>query len=99
MEDVCADDEDESPVEYTEKSLKREFIDKLLADLDDRTKTIFKLRFGLGTADDPEEYQVEHTLEEIGEILNPKITRERVRQIVTQQLAKWKLQYGDKLAF
>lgn len=99
LEDVCADNDDESPVEYAEKSLQREFIDKLLADLDDRTKTIFKLRFGLGDINDPEEYKVEHTLEEIGDMLNPKITRERVRQIVTQQLTKWKLQYGDKLAF
>lgn len=99
LEDVCADEQDESPIEYTEKSLKREFVDNLLKDLDPRTKTIFKLRFGLGDENDPDEYQNEHTLEEIGDMLNPHITRERVRQIVTQQLAKWKLQFGDKLQF
>lgn len=99
LEDVCADEYDESPKEYTEKGMRHEFVQKLLADLPDRTKTIFKLRFGLGTDEDPAEYRVEHTLEEIGDLLNPKITRERVRQIVTQQISKWKTQFGDKLSF
>lgn len=96
LEDVCADEYDESPKDYVEKGMRHEFVQKLLADLPDRTKAIFKLRFGLGTDEDPAEYRVEHTLEEIGDILNPKITRERVRQIVTQQISKWKTQFGDK---
>lgn len=96
LEDVCADEYDESPKDYVEKGMRYEFVQKLLADLPDRTKAIFKLRFGLGTDEDPAEYRVEHTLEEIGDILNPKITRERVRQIVTQQISKWKTQFGDK---
>jgi len=96
LEDVCADEYDESPKDYTEKGMRHDFVQKLLADLPDRTKAIFKLRFGLGDENDPAEYRVEHTLEEIGDILNPKITRERVRQIVTQQISKWKTQFGDK---
>lgn len=99
LEDVCADIYDESPKDFTEKSIQSDFVKKLLADLPDRTKTIFKLRFGLGDENDPAEYRVEHTLEEIGDILNPKITRERTRQIICQQLSKWKVQFGDKLKF
>lgn len=96
LEDLCADQNDESPVEFTEKSFRKDFIDKILHELDPRTQAIFKLRYGLGDANDPEEYQKEHTLEEIGDLLTPHITRERVRQIVAQQTARWKLLYGDK---
>ena len=71
------------------------FINKIIDELDPRTKTIFKLRFGLGTSEDPEEYRNEHTLEEIGAMLKPSITRERVRQIINNQIAKWKTQFGD----
>lgn len=98
LKDVCADEYDESPSEYAEKNLKQEFVQKLLADLPERTRNIFKLRFGLGTKDDPEEFRVEHTLEEIGNLLNPKITRERTRQIICQQISKWKMQFGDKFS-
>lgn len=93
--DLCADTHSETPVEYAERSERQVFVQKLLSGLDDRTKTIFKMRFGLGVDGDPEEFMVEHTLEEIGDYLG--ITRERVRQIVQQQLTRWKLQYGDNL--
>lgn len=93
--DLCADTHSETPVEYTERSERQIFVQKLLSGLDDRTKTIFKMRFGLGVDGDPDEFMVEHTLEEIGDYLG--ITRERVRQIVQQQLTRWKLQYGDNL--
>lgn len=96
LEDLCADPNDESPKEFVEKSFQRDFISQLLDELDPRTKAIFKLRYGLGTAEDPEEYSKEHTLEEIGDLLTPKITRERVRQIVAQQVARWKLLHGSK---
>jgi len=92
--DLCADDS-ETPDEYTDRMERHDFVAKLIDALDPRTKTIFKLRFGLGTDADPEEYQNEHTLEEIGAMLQPSITRERVRQIINNQLAKWKLAYGD----
>jgi len=95
--DLQADMHDESPVEYTERGERHILVQKLLSECDERTRTIFKLRFGLGDENDPAEYRVEHTLEEIGELLTPKITRERVRQIVQQQVTRWKLQYGDSL--
>lgn len=93
--DLCADTHTESPVEYTERSERKIFVQKLLEDCDERTCAIFKLRFGLGVEGDPEEYMVEHTLEEIGDLLTPHITRERVRQIVAQQLTRWKIKFGD----
>lgn len=91
--DLCADEGSETPVEYAERSEREVFVQKLLDGLDERTKTIFKMRFGLGVDGDPQEYMIEHTLEEIGDYLG--ITRERVRQIVAQQLTRWKLQFGD----
>lgn len=91
--DLCANN-DETPDEYVDRLSQHDFVMKLIEKLDPRTKAIFKLRFGLGTDEDPEEYRKEHTLEEIGDLLSPKITRERVRQIVTQQLAKWRTTYN-----
>ena len=93
--DLVADRGSESPEEYTERMERHNFINKIIDELDPRTKTIFKLRFGLGTPEDPEEYHNEHTLEEIGAMLKPSITRERVRQIINNQIAKWKTQFGD----
>ena len=93
--DLCADTNSETPVEYAQRGERMVFVQKLLEDCDDRTKAIFKLRFGLGVDGDPEEYMVEHTLEEIGDIIEPHITRERVRQIVSQQLTRWKMQLGE----
>ena len=49
------------------------------------------MRYGLGTDGDPEEYFVEHTLEDIGAYLN--ITRERVRQIEKEVLSNIKLNW------
>lgn len=99
LEDVCADTGSETPVEYVEKSLRKDFVNNLLKDLNPRTQAIFKLRYGLGDENDPAEYREEHTLEEIGALLTPQITRERVRQIVTQQIAKWKTIYGNDYDF
>ena len=93
--DLCADEGDLAPTDYTERRMQRDLIDKLVAGLDPRTCAIMKLRFGLGVEGDPEEYFQEHTLEEIGDLITPHITRERVRQIVTQQLARWKLVCAD----
>ena len=93
--DLVADSGSESPEEYTERMERQSFIAKIIDELDPRTKAIFKLRFGLGTDEDPEEYHQEHTLEEIGAMLKPSITRERVRQIINNQIAKWKTTFGD----
>lgn len=99
LEDLCADKYDESPEDYVQKGENSDFVQKLLSDLPERTKQIFKLRFGLGDENDPEEYRTEHTLEEIGDLLEPKITRERVRQIVTNQIDRWRLLYGESFDF
>ncbi|MEC8555967.1 MAG: RNA polymerase sigma factor RpoD/SigA [Planctomycetota bacterium] len=52
---------------------------ELLEDLDTREATVLKMRFGLGDSES-------HTLKEIGSELG--LTRERVRQIETEALAK-----------
>ncbi len=96
--DLCADDA-ETPAEYTDRADRQGFIMRIINELDPRTRNIFKLRFGLGDDNDPEEYHTEHTLEEIGGLLKPAITRERVRQIINNQIAKWRTTYGDRLSF
>lgn len=82
--DLQADLYSETPYEYTEKSLLKDKIQKVLSSFKPRTQEIIKLRYGVGTDGDAEMYHKEHTLEEIGAILG--ITRERVRQIEKQTL-------------
>lgn len=92
LEDMVEDRGAESPVEYAEKEIRHEQLHRALARLPERTQTIIKMRFGLGSADDPEEFSTEHTLEEIGAYLG--ITRERVRQIEKQALQDIKNSWG-----
>lgn len=86
--DLVEDKETETPVEYVERNARIEEVYKALAQLPERTQIIMKLRYGLGTEDDPEEYRDEHTLEDIGERIG--LTRERVRQIEKDALIKMK---------
>lgn len=90
LEDLQADPNDESPVAYAERKMDEEFVRKILKDLPDRTRTIMKMRYGLGDENDPEDWQREHTLEEIGDYLG--LTRERIRQIEKQTLQELKVQ-------
>lgn len=90
LEDLQADTNDESPVAYAERKMDEEFVRKILKDLPDRTRTIMKMRYGLGDENDPEDWQREHTLEEIGDYLG--LTRERIRQIEKQTLQELKVQ-------
>ena len=87
--DMVPDHSIDTPDKYTEKVLMRRKIMKVIGQLKPRTQQIMKLRYGLADANDPEIYNHEHTLEEIGDIVG--ITRERVRQIEKQALAEMKL--------
>lgn len=89
--DMIADSHSETPYEYTEKQMIHNKILKVLDKFKPRTQSIIKLRYGIAADGDPDMYNYEHTLEEIGEILG--ITRERVRQIEKQTLAEMKLMW------
>ena len=89
--DMIADTHAETPYEYTEKQMTHNKILKVLDQFKPRTQSIIKLRYGIAADGDPDMYNHEHTLEEIGEILG--ITRERVRQIEKQTLAEMKLMW------
>lgn len=89
LEDLQADTNDESPVAYAERKMNEEFVREILKDLPDRTRAIMKMRYGLGDENDPEDWQNEHTLEEIGDYLG--LTRERIRQIEKQTLQELKV--------
>lgn len=89
--DMIADSHTETPYEYTEKQMIHNKILKVLDQFKPRTQSIIKLRYGIAADGDPDMYNYEHTLEEIGEILG--ITRERVRQIEKQTLAEMKLMW------
>lgn len=93
IEDLQADDSDESPVEYTERIMNHEFVMKMLEGLPERTRIIFKMRYGLWEEGDPEDWKNDHTLEEIGEYLG--LTRERIRQIEKQTLQELKIKYSQ----
>lgn len=88
IEDLVPDTQTETPIEYTEKRLMHDEIQKVLNKYPERTRTIMKMRYGLGTEGDPEEFFHEHTLEQIGAYLG--ITRERVRQIEKETLLDMK---------
>lgn len=94
LEDLQADTADESPVEYTERHERADQVAAMIRGLDERTQVIIKMRYGLGQPGDPEDWQNEHTLEEIGAYLG--ITRERVRQIEKQTLQELKLKYSKQ---
>lgn len=98
LEDLCEDTHSETPTEYVERNAQHDLAMKIISTLDERTKKIFKLRFGLGEDGDEPMYFEEHTLEEIGELLTPTLTRERVRQIIVKTLQELKIQFGNKIA-
>lgn len=77
--DVLPDDNLPSPDDEAQKSMLRTHVQDVLEKLTDRERIVVQLRFGL-------EGNRAHTLGEIGEQL--QLTRERVRQIEAEALAK-----------
>lgn len=77
--DVLPDDDLPSPDDEAQKSLLRSHIQDVLENLTERERVVVQLRFGL-------DGNRAHTLGEIGEQL--QLTRERVRQIEAEALAK-----------
>ncbi|TKX31202.1 RNA polymerase sigma factor RpoD [Campylobacter aviculae] len=71
-----------SPIDHILKNDLKEQIDEVLDQLNEREKTVIRMRFGL--MDD----ESDRTLEEIGKELN--VTRERVRQIESSAIKKLK---------
>ncbi|WP_417903996.1 RNA polymerase sigma factor RpoD [Campylobacter sp. LH-2024] len=71
-----------SPIDHILKDDLKEQIDEVLDQLNEREKTVIRMRFGLM------EDESDRTLEEIGKELN--VTRERVRQIESSAIKKLK---------
>ena len=96
LADLCPDDSGKTFEDRIQASAQHELVNKILGSLDERTKTIFKLRFGIAEPGDPEEFRKEHTLDQIGGLLTPTITRERVRQIISSTCAKLKIKFSNE---
>ena len=71
--DLFADTTADDPIELADMSLERDRLREALSELDERSRRVVELRFGLG------ENEEMTSLEEIGRELG--ITRERVRQL------------------
>jgi RNA polymerase sigma factor (sigma-70 family) len=68
-----------SPFEAAAEALLPQELARLLAPLDERERTIIRLRYGLDRGE-------ARTLEEVGESFN--LTRERIRQIEARAMSK-----------
>lgn len=77
--EVVKDERAEDPGETLVEKTAKELVEQLMKKLDERERRILKYRFGLDDAD-------EKTLEELGREMG--VTRERIRQIQNQALAK-----------
>lgn len=98
LADLQADKGDQSPTDYAERGEQFEFVQRAIATLPERTQLIVKMRYGLGTENDPAEWRQPHTLEDIGAYLKSigkELTRERVRQIEQEARKKLKPLLAD----
>jgi len=93
LSDLQADGNMEGPEKYTERKAAEKRICDAIHQLKPRNQQIIKLRFGIREEGDPVEYKKEHTLDEIGVYVN--LTRERVRQLVTESGLMLKNILGD----
>jgi len=73
------DEKIESPASQAGRTLLREHLEEIFADLAEREKKIISMRFGLDDG-------VTHTLEEVGQEFG--VTRERIRQIEAKAIEK-----------
>ncbi|MGQ0630265.1 MAG: RNA polymerase sigma factor [Sporichthyaceae bacterium] len=77
--DLIEDTDAASPADVASVSMLRADLDALLSGLGDREKRVVAMRYGLEDGNP-------HTLEEVGQVFG--VTRERVRQIEANSLAK-----------
>ena len=87
--DLFADESTVDPAEEAVESVRRQRVQRAVADLSERLRRIIELRFGFDS--EPA------TLETIGKELG--LTRERVRQLESDALARLQLALGDELVF
>ena len=86
--DLIADPTVQSPLELRAGDELAKALQKVLAELSAREARVLSLRFGLGSG-------TEQTLEEIGRHLG--VTRERIRQIEEQALAKLRMPHRAQI--
>ena len=82
------DERSSSPEEEIQQADLLERLKELLENIEEREATILRLRYGLGEAQEP------MTLKEIGKVVG--LTRERVRQIERETLAKLSRVMGER---
>ena len=87
--DLFADESSADPAEEAVESVRRQRVQRAVADLPERQRRIIELRFGFES--EPA------SLETIGKELG--LTRERVRQLESDALARLQLALGDELVF
>jgi len=86
--DLFADETSLDPAEEAVDSLRRQRVQRAVAELPERQRRIIELRFGFGGE--------AASLETIGKELG--LTRERVRQLESEALMRLQLELGDELA-
>jgi RNA polymerase primary sigma factor len=87
--DLFADESSVDPAEEAVDAVRRQRIQRAVADLPERQRRIIELRFGFGGES--------ASLETIGKELG--LTRERVRQLESEALHRLQLELGDELVF
>ena len=87
--DLFADESSADPAEEAVESVRRQRVQRAVADLPERQRRIIELRFGFES--EPA------SLETIGKELG--LTRERVRQLESDALARLQLALGDELVY
>jgi RNA polymerase primary sigma factor len=87
--DLFADETSADPAEEAVDAVRRQRIQRAVADLPERQRRIIELRFGFGGES--------ASLETIGKELG--LTRERVRQLESEALHRLQLELGDELVW